>query len=88
VERCRGTLAWSYAHAYAEPDDAKRQLFACAQKQLEVFTEELSGLSERSPTEAAAAKQRIVFLTAALAKYRANIAEWEEVVAAGEGGVS
>jgi len=80
VERCRGTLAWSYAHAFLEPDDDKRHLFACAQTQLEKFTEELSGLTEQKAPEVAAAKTRVVFLTAALAKYRANVAEWTLVV--------
>ena len=78
VVACRGTLEWSYAKAFFERDDGKRTLFECAQKQLETFTEELSGLTEQRQAEIAASRQRIVFLTAALRKYRANIAGWTE----------
>lgn len=76
VVRCRATLEWSYCFAYYERDDDKRRLFAFAQKQLETFTEELSGLTEQKAADVADARRRIVFLAAALTKYRANIADW------------
>lgn len=76
VERCRGTLQWSYAATYGEADDGRRALLVFAQKQLEVYTEELSGLTEQKHAAVAKARSRIVFLTAALTKYRANIANW------------
>ena len=76
VATCRETLVWSYAYAYGERCDAKRDLFACAQKHLEVFTEELSGLTELPANEIASSRQRIVFCGAALEKYRSNIASW------------
>ena len=76
VVRCRATLEWSYCFAYYERDDDRRRLFAFAQKQLETFTEELSGLTEQKAADVADARRRIVFLAAALTKYRANIADW------------
>ena len=47
VIQCRQTLVWTYAWAFLERDAAERELFEYSQKDLEIYTEKLSSMTEK-----------------------------------------
>ena len=79
VIECRRTLQWTYAHAFFEADDARRRLFEFLQRDFEVMTEQLSGLTEKPLPELRAARQEIVHKTAALRQFLENIIQSQPV---------
>ena len=46
IAECRYVLQYTFVYAFFEKNDGRRNLFEFAQKDLEVYTEKLSGLSE------------------------------------------
>ena len=75
ADRSLAALARSYAHAFFEADDARRRLFEFLQRDFELMTEQLSGLTEQPLPELRAARQELVYKTAALRQFLENIVQ-------------
>jgi len=81
IAECRYVLQYTFIYAFFEKDEGRRNLFEFAQKDLEVYTEKMSGLTEikAGRTLEAVLKERdtIVDNVRVLTRFLANILHYE-----------
>jgi cobalamin biosynthesis protein CobT len=81
IAECRYVLQYTFIYAFFEKDEGRRNLFEFAQKDLEVYTEKMSGLTEikAGRTLDAVLKDRdtIVDNVRVLTRFLANILHYE-----------